>query len=120
MKKTIIVFILLSILYFVNIFFSCETTQKRFSIIGNKEIEFISKIKNCGATTGYLYELYIVKRGDKLSFFDSPIYKANDYNPNIVCNDNHIIIDTNSTRVFYFSNFKYIDNKEYIFKLLSP
>lgn len=120
MKKIVVILLILGsvlFLFFKNYF--CTTKIERINIKNNNEIELIAKIKNCGATSGYIYNLYMVKKGGSLDFFNNSIFEAKDITPNIYWKNNHIIIESNSTRIYKFTNFKYIDNREYFIKLIS-
>ena len=53
-------------------------------------------------------------------FFENSIFEANDYSPIIKWENNHFIIETNSTRIHKFTNFIWINGREYLIQLKSP
>ena len=121
MKKVtlgILLLIVLLYVYFNN--FLCSVEERTFSVTGNDKVKFIAKIKNCGATSSYLCKLYIIPKNGELNFFNKAIFEGEDYLPIIKWQNNHFIIETNSTRVHSFTNFKWIDNNEYLIQLKSP
>ena len=121
MKKIIfsILFSIVLLCFYINNSL-CTVEEKNFSVKGNDKVEFVAKIKNCGATSDYIYKLYLIPKNGKLNFFNKAIFEAEDYLPIIKWHKNHFIIETNSTRVHSFTNFKWIDNNEYLIQLKSP
>ena len=121
MKKIVIILgIVFVILFFIIKSFTCDTEIKEIILPENRQIKLIAKIKNCGATTGYVYQLYMLGIDDKLGILDDSIFESDDNSPNLSWHNNHLIIETNSTRVYKFTNFRWIDGKEYLIRLKSP
>jgi len=115
LKKIFVLSVIFLIAFFVFINFNiCDIEKKRFTIEGNKNIEFVSIIKNCGATTGYNYRLYMLKKDKDLSFFNQPLIELNEENLQLMWKNNYeLIIKTKSREIYNFTNFEYIDNIKY-------
>jgi hypothetical protein len=106
--------VLLIILFLIFFSFPCGDEIKRIKIKGNNEIEFISKIKDCGATTGTVQELYIVNKNDDISMLQDPILKLENGNIDIFQKYNYIYIITNSKKIHHFQNYISKDKRYYI------
>ena len=116
MKKVIFILLLLfiSILLLNSHKLVCSVIEKRFYIDGNTNVEFISILKNCGATSSYNNKIYLIQSGRNLNFFNNPIIETscNDLTMKWI-NTNKLLIRTRSAKIYNFTNFKYIDEEKY-------